>query len=250
MFAFQKPEEEDEGSDDSIEAALEKEVCKLKSKRKSERRFQQVESGANNCIFIKTTLADPAELVRSIFSDVYDSEAAKSRYIMRLLPVIGTCKCNEEKIKKLAEDVLKVYFTDTFGHTFSINVKVRNNNAMGRKQVLPLLAAVIKDLNPANHPDLDNPEYIVNVDILKTILCISVLKDSVKFRKYNLQEVASAKSSTRFQEKVCDDISKTENETSQANFCSAVTEMLSDNKEGKPQSGNNNESKHPRGEDR
>ena len=198
-----------------------------------------MESGANNCIFIKTTLADPTELVSSIFSDVYESETAKSRYIMRLLPVIGTCKCNEEKIKKLAEDVLKAHFTDAIGHTFSVNIKVRNNNTMGRKQILPLVVDVVKDMNPANHPDLDHPEYIVNVDILRTVLCLSVLKDSVKFRKYNLQEVASSKSATKAategpvtKEKASDDKTKLEDaqdkqdETTDGN--TGLTETVSD----------------------
>ena len=162
--------------------------------QKHERRFQQVESGANNCIFIKTSLPDPTELVSTIFNDIYESETAKSRYIMRLLPIIGTCRCSEEKIKKLAEEALKKYFTDAIGHTFSVNIKVRNNNRFGRKQVLPLFVDVVKELNPANHPNLDDPEYIVNVDILRNVLCLSVLKESVKFRKYNLQEVVTAKS--------------------------------------------------------
>ena len=171
-------------------------MSELKSVQKHERRFQQVESGATNCIFIRTTLPDPTELVTTIFSDIYESETAKSRYIMRLLPIIGTCKCSEDKVKKLAEEALKGYFTDAIGHTFSVNIKVRNNNSFGRKQVLPLLVDVVKDLNPANHPNLDDPEYIVNVDILRNVLCLSVLKDSVKFRKYNLQEVVTAKAAS------------------------------------------------------
>ena len=172
-------------------------MSELKSVQKHERRFQQVESGANNCIFIKTTLPDPTELVTTIFSDIYESETAKSRYIMRLLPIIGTCKCSEDKVKKLAEETLKGYFTDAIEHTFSVNIKVRNNNSFGRKQVLPLLVDAVKDLNPANQPNLDDPEYIVNVDILRNVLCLSVLKDSVKFRKYNLQEVVTAKSGAK-----------------------------------------------------
>ena len=147
-FLLQKPQKEEakDGSDvdedvndsnddddNDIEAALEKEVSELKSVQKHERRFQQVESGATNCIFIRTTLPHPTELVTTIFSDIYESETAKSRYIMRLLPIIGTCKCSEDKVKKLAEETLKGYFTNAIGHNFSVNIKVRNNNSFGRK---------------------------------------------------------------------------------------------------------------------
>ena len=190
-------------------------MSELKSVQKHERRFQQVESGATNCIFIRTTLPDPTELVTTIFSDIYESETAKSRYIMRLLPIIGTCKCSEDKVKKLAEEALKGYFTDAIGHTFSVNIKVRNNNSFGRKKVLPLLVDVVKDLNPANHPNLDDPEYIVNVDILRNVLCLSLLKDSVKFRKYNLQEVVTAKAASekpKLEDKPFEEVAKKEDD--------------------------------------
>ena len=64
----------DEDVDDiDIDAALEKEKESLKAiseKKPSERRFQQVESGANNCIFIKTTLDSPDDIVEEIIKDI------------------------------------------------------------------------------------------------------------------------------------------------------------------------------------
>lgn len=37
--------------------------------------------------------------------------------------------------------------------------------------------------------DLTNPQYTVVVEIIKAVCCLSVVKDYVLFRKYNLQEV-------------------------------------------------------------
>ncbi len=138
-------------------------------------------------------MSDPGSLVHAIFNETITSKKAKSRYIMRLLPVIGTCKASEDKIKKLAEEVLVPYFADSVGHTFCIQIKIRNNGSMSRQALIPLLADVIKTLNPTNQANLDAPDYVINIDILRAVCCLSVLKDFAKFRKFNLQEAAMCK---------------------------------------------------------
>lgn len=47
-------------------------------------------------------------------------------------------------------------------------------------------------LNPENKVDLNNPQYTVVVEIIKTVCCLSVVRDYVLFRKYNLQEVVKS----------------------------------------------------------
>jgi hypothetical protein len=52
--------QENESEDEDIETALNKELESLKAERKkppSTRRFQAIDSGANNCIFIQTTVS-------------------------------------------------------------------------------------------------------------------------------------------------------------------------------------------------
>ena len=51
-----KTTQDDEEEEEDIDAAFDKEKAVLKEKKKEGRRFQVVESGANNCIFIKTTV--------------------------------------------------------------------------------------------------------------------------------------------------------------------------------------------------
>lgn len=47
--------EEEDGEEEDVDVALKKEVAQLKaSKVKQERRFQALDSGANNVVFIKT----------------------------------------------------------------------------------------------------------------------------------------------------------------------------------------------------
>ncbi len=186
----------EESDDEDMEKAMAKEISAMKEVQTGKRRFQAVTSGANNCLFIKTTLDNPTELAYSIFEDIYESETCKSRYVMRMMPVAGTCKTQDEKIQNLAFDVLSKFFKEE-GHSYSIQVKVRNNNTMGRKQIVAVLGEVIRALNVENSVNLTDPEYVVNVDILRSICCMSVMKDFFKFKKYNLQEVAQGKSASK-----------------------------------------------------
>uniref|UniRef100_A0A8C2PWX3 THUMP domain containing 1 n=1 Tax=Cyprinus carpio TaxID=7962 RepID=A0A8C2PWX3_CYPCA len=50
--------------------------------------------------------------------------------------------------------------------------------------------SLVGKLNPLNKVDLTNPELSIIIEIIKTVCCVSVLKDYMLFRKYNLQEVA------------------------------------------------------------
>ena len=178
-----------------MEAALRKEVSALKTgARWDERRFQVVRSGANNCVFIRTTVPRPDELVHSIMADVHKTQTTKSRFILRMQPVMASCKADEDKIEEMAEEVLPAFFGEELGgHTFSILVKVRNNNKIGRTIVLPLIGKVISEMCSANRVNLDAPELVVCVDVIRTVCCLSVLKDFALYRKYNIQEIVAVK---------------------------------------------------------
>jgi len=50
----------------------------------------------------------------------------------------------------------------------------------------------VGSLNPENKVDLNNPQYTIVVEIIKNVCCLSVVRDYVLFRKYNLQEVVKS----------------------------------------------------------
>ena len=94
---------DDDDEEEDIDAALDKEKASLKAaneKPKTERRFQQVESGANNCIFIKTAIDAPGKLVEEIVNDLNETKVQKCRFILRMLPILGTCKAYEKNIEE------------------------------------------------------------------------------------------------------------------------------------------------------
>ncbi|XP_055994894.1 THUMP domain-containing protein 1 [Sorex fumeus] len=179
-----------EGEDDDVEAALKKEVGDIKASTVlRRRRFQSVDSGANNLVFIRTLGIEPEKLVHHILQDIYTTKKKKTRVILRMLPISGTCKAFLEDVKKFAETFMEPWFKVPNSGTFQIVYKCRNNSHMKRDLVIKELAGIICSLNSENKVDLTDPEYTVVVEIIRAVCCLSVLKDYMLFRKYNLQEV-------------------------------------------------------------
>lgn len=197
---------EEEDDDDDVEAALKKEVDQIRtSTEKNLRRFQSIDSGANNVIFIKTLNVEPEKLVHHILKDLYATKKKKTRVILRMLPVTGTCKAFPEDLKKYAETFFQPWFKVPNKGTFQIVYKARNNNHMNRDEVIKDLAGIVGTLNPENKVDLTNPEYTIVVEIIKNICCLSVVKDYNLFRKYNLQEVVKSAKEEKPQEPAGDE---------------------------------------------
>ena len=65
------------------------------NKDESDRRFQIVESGIQNVLFIRTTVNDPVALATEIFRDIKETNVQRSRYLIRLIPIQKTCKAFE-----------------------------------------------------------------------------------------------------------------------------------------------------------
>ncbi|XP_072275157.1 THUMP domain-containing protein 1 [Pyxicephalus adspersus] len=205
---------EEEEDDDDMEAALKKEVDQIRtSTEKNLRRFQSMESGANNVVFIRTLNVDPEKLVHYILKDLYTTKKKKTRVILRMLPVTGTCKAFPDDLKKYAEAFFQPWFKAPNKGTFQIVYKSRNNNHMNRDEVIKDLAGIVGSLNPENKVDLSNPEYTIVVEIIKSVCCLSVVKDYTLFRKYNLQEVVKATKEEKPQQPANDDKQKAQEQT-------------------------------------
>ncbi|XP_025967853.2 THUMP domain-containing protein 1 [Dromaius novaehollandiae] len=186
-------EEEEEDDDDDVEAALKKEVDQIRASTEQKlRRFQSVESGANNVVFIRTRGIEPENLVHHILKDMHTTKKKKTRVILRMLPISGTCKAFMEDMKKYTETFFEPWFKAPNKGTFQIVYKARNNSHMSREEVIKELAGIVGSLNPENKVDLNNPQYTIVVEIIKNVCCLSVVRDYVLFRKYNLQEVVKS----------------------------------------------------------
>uniref|UniRef100_A0A2D4IGF8 THUMP domain-containing protein 1 n=1 Tax=Micrurus lemniscatus lemniscatus TaxID=129467 RepID=A0A2D4IGF8_MICLE len=138
-------------------------------------------------------LAEPEKLVHHILKDMHATKKKKTRVILRMLPVSGTCKAFLEDMKQYAVTFFEPWFKSPKKGTFQIVYKARNNSHLSREEVIKELAGIVGHLNPENKVDLSHPEYTIMVEIIKNICCLSVVQDYVLFRKYNLQEVVKSK---------------------------------------------------------
>lgn len=178
--------------DEDAEAALKKEVSQIQSSMKThQQRFSAVDSGANNVVFIRTHGVDPEQLVHHILSDLHQTKKRKSRLILRMLPVSGTCKAFHEDMEKFLSVFLERWFRAPMRATYQVRFKARNSSHNKRDEVINAVAGLVGKLNPLNKVDLTNPELSIIIEIIKSVCCVSVLKDYMLFRKYNLQEVAN-----------------------------------------------------------
>ena len=184
---------------DDIDSALDKEKESLQSEAaedRAERRFQQVESGANNCIFIKTSLDKPDQLVDNIVTDIIQSKTQKSRFILRLLPILGTCKAYEKNMEEMAENVLSSSLKTISGTTYSVLFKTRNNNQVKRDDVFRIIGSVMRSQTQPWTVELDDPDICIVVEIIRTVCCLGIVTDFYKKKKYNLVELVKDCSSS------------------------------------------------------
>ncbi|KAK5865541.1 hypothetical protein PBY51_019806 [Eleginops maclovinus] len=180
----------EEEEEEDVDVALKKEVAQIKaSGAKQERRFMALDSGANNVIFIKTQNLEADKLVHHILSDLHTTKKKKSRVILRMLPVTGTCKAFQEDMVKYLTTFLEPWFKTPNCGTYQIAFKARNSSHNKRDEIIKTIAGMVGKLNPKNKVDLTNPELTIIVEVIKVVCCISVVKDYALYRKYNVQEV-------------------------------------------------------------
>ncbi|KAK3883174.1 hypothetical protein Pcinc_012505 [Petrolisthes cinctipes] len=196
------------GSDDDddeldIDAALKADIEELQKKQRSnhqkrpERRFQQVECGATNCIFIRTTLPDPLKLSMAVMDHILETKEQCTKRLLRLLPVQATCRAFQEEIEKEAKVLANEFFQKDGnngggGKSFYIAFKCRNNSSVKRESVIEALVQVLQDAHPDNTPDMVTPDVVLSVEVVKGVCCLGFLPGYLtKYAKYNLITLAA-----------------------------------------------------------
>lgn len=184
--ADDKPEQAGGCSSGDVETDLKKELEDLKTKK----RFQSVESGAKNVLFIRTELENPVELAEKIMSDIQRTKQQLSRFLIRLVPIEDTCKAYVGDIEKAIEPLLEKHFKDQ-PRTFSIVFNHRNNSNVARDEVIKVVADKVSAIRPDHKVNLTGAELSIVIEIVRGIALLSVVPDFLKFKKYNLHALSS-----------------------------------------------------------
>ncbi|XP_073837199.1 THUMP domain-containing protein 1 homolog [Musca autumnalis] len=179
----------EEPESDDIADALQKQIDATQQKAKlTKRRFQVVDTGATNCVFIKTTLADPTSITKHIVKDIAETKKQKTRYLLRLLPVEVVCKANNKDIVDSAGQLCDKYFLNE-PTTFSIVFNKRFNNDINRDTLIKELADIIHAKNVKHKVDLKYAKKSLIVEVIKGLCCLAVAEDYMAMKKYNLVEL-------------------------------------------------------------
>ncbi|XP_037933645.1 THUMP domain-containing protein 1 homolog [Teleopsis dalmanni] len=183
-------DEQSEKIGDDIADCLQKEISVTKDKDQQQKRcrFQAVDTGASNCIFIRTTVANPIELGAHIAMDLKEKGAQKCRFLQRLVPIEIVCRANLKDILSAAGKLFDKYFLKE-SCTFAISFNRRFNNSIDRDETIRELAVLIQSKNAKNQVDLKFALKTVIVEIIKGLCCLSVIENYYKLRKYNLIEL-------------------------------------------------------------
>lgn len=214
---------EEEEEEEDISTLLEKEIKTITTGKKTdERRFQQVDTKVNNCIFIKTTIPNPKELGVYLMRDIAETKCRKTRFLQRLWPVDAICKAKIEDISNTAGLLFDKVFLNVEPTTYSIIVNKRLNASIDRMAVIKNLAELIDFKNSAHKVNLKNPKHTIVVEVIKGLCCLSILPDYFKLKKFNVSELTQPKEEEK----------STEKENSSKNEKSAEEEI--DSKEEKP----------------
>ncbi|XP_030765964.1 THUMP domain-containing protein 1 homolog [Sitophilus oryzae] len=191
-------------SQNEIEDDLQKELQELKND-KNEKRFQVVESGAKNFLFIKTTVEDPVKLAESILNDLSENKSQGTKFLLRLVPIEVTCKAYMKDIEKSFETLCVKYFSEK-PRTFSIVFNHRNNNSVSRDDVIESLANMVSKMGQENNlehkVDLKNAELSIVIEIIRGFACLGVAPNFIKLKKYNLLAFCSSEPESDVAEKV------------------------------------------------
>ncbi|KAK0095286.1 hypothetical protein PV326_008783 [Microctonus aethiopoides] len=214
-----KDDDDDDGNED-ITDALNKEIKELNAqanKSPKTKRFQYIDTGAKNIIFISSTVPNTLELGLKIIKDLDETKKQRSRFILRLIPVQVICRANMNEIKLKASALCEKYFSQE-PKTFSIVFNRHCNNTIQRNDIIETLAAVISEKNPGNKAHLKNPDIALVVEIIKGFCLLSIAPEYYKYKKYNLLELCNVTTEKKSQDeaeiKIPDELTQEPEDTS------------------------------------
>ncbi|RKP39290.1 hypothetical protein BJ085DRAFT_23764 [Dimargaris cristalligena] len=201
---------------ESLEDQIARELAELKRPQVNPW-FTSLNTGTECVIFFRTSpRVDPVALVSGLMADLAVSQRKVTRFANRIIPVSRTCVAHMPDITKMARTLLDPIFNASVPNgdvpasgadaettpvaaastDFAIVPKIRNNQKVERMALIENIAEIV---GPNHVVNLENPRYVILVEVLKSICMISVVENYYLYRKFNLfslTEDTPTKSST------------------------------------------------------
>jgi len=216
---MKEPEDDDENEEINLEDALKKEVSDIKesNSKGAARRFQRYKCKIKSCIFIQTALADPNELLESIYEDLIATQIRKTKVCLRFLPVTRTCYASTEKMIEAGKEVCKPIFVEQAEERiirFCFMWQVTANSSLNRDDVVLELCRYVNS-KQEHITEYTDPELAVHLRVVGNTCCISVLKNFVRYCKYNIDSVVKDVEEVKAEEEVKTEPAEVEKEVTE-----------------------------------
>ncbi|KAF2353334.1 hypothetical protein FHG87_015912 [Trinorchestia longiramus] len=209
----EQPDLNSDSEEEDVNEALQKEVASLQSAsqptskngQKVFRRFQSVRCGAPNNVFFRTTLSDPLPTLLAAMDDVLETKLARTKHLIRLLPVHAVCKAYLDKIEKTLTSLCSEKFKESHKSFYAV-IKVMSNSAIKKEEVLGVTLKVMEEVAPNCKPVLTkDADVALVVSVLVTNCYIGIAPSYLgKYKKYNLNELATPETSSNIQSSTID----------------------------------------------
>lgn len=124
------------------------------------------------------------------------------------------CKAVDDSVEAALKHVLPQWFKDQPESevTYQIVFRSRLNNSFKKEDAYQVIGKAIRDLNGLAKVMFKEPALTILVEVMKSHLCLAVVKDYHKYKKFNLlqivgiaQEQQSSKSNVDLKRKAEDD---------------------------------------------
>jgi len=218
-------EDEDEASksdDEDLSTSLAAEIAALKGgnkageKSKAVKQFNKIDSGAKSMFFVKCEHLNATEILKISENMFLCEDEMNVRGMSRIFPVVASCKVSDEIDSDLVfdtiKDLLKSFLKeeseiipkhcirkeiggeydsankDSQNFKLCLEIKVRNNSKISRRDLLKSVLAAVQSLAPGIDFDYNDTTNLFKVDLMKTVCCFSLMKNYEKFKKYNMME--------------------------------------------------------------
>jgi hypothetical protein len=151
--------------------------------------FNQIKVSARGMIFIRFDdrvfpKSDSAEnFISQIFDDIISKHSLFSRSVCRMIPVECACLASFTNFKLFAPEIIAQYFKPVEHRvTWTLVYKCRNNSKFNKEEFLGFITPLI----PENYVFLSyNADLTILLDITQHLMCLSVLKNFEKYRKFS-----------------------------------------------------------------
>jgi len=170
----------------NINTALQEELKQLRLDYKKSRFWTIRPTGVNGTVFVGTSKAvDPVDLESKMLEELFTLGYRRGKHIIRMIPVQLICPAKTETLKEMSKSLIEPIFNapdQKNEKLYDIIVTMRNAAGVHSKDIKRELITLI---HQTNFNEFENPEWLINIEVLRGSACISVCQWK-KLWKFNL----------------------------------------------------------------